>query len=209
MNLVYTRIKGLARILQYRLAVRKEQPMSTTYDEREILPRTLPSSRHPRRTVKCDITPADENAGLDLSAVMHDIYGGCFLPDDKIVVHFKGTAGDGFGCGLRSGITFVADKIGIDGCSNMTGGRAILLEKPGHGLCRGLAGGTVYVFNDGKDLPLASGAFSVKVLPEEEEQSIKTLVCEHAQMTDSINARSILSNWENKKSHCMRISAAI
>lgn len=182
--------------------------MKTTFDERELLPRVIPSSRHPARTISCDITESDENAGEGLSRALHEVYGTSALPSDKIVVHFRGTAGKGFGSGLGPGVTFVADTIGANGCQNMTGGRAVLLAQPGAGLCKGLSGGIVYVFSGDKELPLASGSFSIRRPNAAEEEFLKALLEEHVLLTKSDHALKILNDWDSARTGFVCITAA-
>lgn len=182
--------------------------MDTTFDERELLPKAIPSSRHSARTISCDVTESDDNVGEGLSRVLHEAYEASELPPDKIVVHFRGTAGKGFGSGLGPGVTFVADTIGEHGCQNMTGGRAVILTQPGADLCKGLSGGTVYVFNDGSELPLASGSFSIRRLNIAEEAFLKNLLEEHVLLTASDHALKILNDWDCARTSFVCITAA-
>ena len=57
--------------------------MTETYDELELLPKVTPSARHANRTLCCE------------------------------VIHFRGTAGDGFCRGLKGGNVFVYSR-GMD-----------------------------------------------------------------------------------------------
>lgn len=182
--------------------------MNRTYDERELLPKAIPSSHHPSRTICSDISTADSNAGTELSRAMSAIYGDAPLADDKITVHFRGSAGSGFGSGLGSGITFVADAIGENGCKGMTGGRAVLLSMPGKGFCSGLKGGHVYVFADGVELPALPETLVVGEPDESERLEIRSLVEEHSLLTKSAASKSILINWAKSSLGFIRISAA-
>ena len=186
--------------------------MKTTYDERELLPRLIPSARHPFRTICCDISPTDINVGEMLSQAMADNYGDEELPSDKITVHFRGNAGDGFGKGLCPGVTFVADEIGQDGCHRMTGGIAVLLGSTGEGLCNGLTGGRVYVYCEASDLTavLSSGAFTIRCIKSgsEEDLKLRDLVEEHAKLTNSACAKKLISDWNGKVKNFTCITAA-
>ena len=182
--------------------------MNDTYDERELLTKARPSARHPARTLCCDVSENDDDVGSGLSRTMREVYGDHPLPDDKIVVHFRGKAGDGFGNGLGPGITFVADAIGKQGCSKMTGGRAVLLSLPEDEFCRGLTGGLVYVYAAGSDLPLASGAFNVAKLNPSEKEQIRALIEEHGLLTESAHAHHILENWDSAAGGFVRVTAA-
>lgn len=186
--------------------------MSDNYDERELLPRLIPSSGHPTRTISCDITPDDVNAGETLSRIMSDRYGDADLPADKIIVHFRGNAGDGFGKGLCPGVTFVADEIGNDGCCGMSGGIAILLAASGKGLCSGLTGGKVYVYSETGDLTgiISPGAYSIRKIKadSDEDLNLRDLVEEHAKLTDSTLAKRIIADWGNAMRNFTCITAA-
>ena len=150
--------------------------MTRTYDELELLPKVVPSARHANRTLCCDITAADHEVGKKLSRTMKEVYGDATLPNDKIVILFRGAAGDRFGTGLGSGITFVADKIGANGCADMNGGRALILSLPREGFCHGLKNGNVFVYSRGMDIPLASGAYTVGKPNASERAEIRRLL---------------------------------
>lgn len=183
--------------------------MTRTYDELELLPKVVPSARHANRTLCCDITVADHEAGKTLSRTMKEVYGDATLPNDKIVIHFRGTAGDGFGTGLGPGITFVADEIGANGCANMNGGRALILSLPGEGFCRGLKSGNVFVYSRGRDIPLASGAYTVGKPSASEIAEIRSLVEEHQLLTRSKASVAVLSDWNESKCGFVRVSATV
>ena len=183
--------------------------MTETYDELELLPKVTPSARHANRTLCCDITAADREAGKTLPRVMKDSRGDATLPNDKMVIHFRGTAGDGFGTGLGPGITFVADGIGANGCVGMNGGRALILSIPGEGFCRGLKGGNVFVYSRGMDIPLASGAYTIGKPAASETAEIRSLVEEHRLLTHSKESDAVLSDWNESDCGFVRVSAAV
>lgn len=183
--------------------------MTRTYDELELLPKVVPSARHANRTLCCDITAADHEAGKMLSRTMKKVYGDATLPNDKIVIHFRGAAGDGFGTGLGPGITFVADKIGANGCADMNGGRALILSLPREGFCHGLKNGNVFVYSRGMDIPLASGAYTVGKPNASERAEIRSLVEEHQLLTHSKESSAILSDWNESDCGFVRVSATV
>ncbi|MBR6371684.1 MAG: hypothetical protein IKS20_00740 [Victivallales bacterium] len=182
--------------------------MNMNYDERELLPLLMPSTCHPSRTVKCSITADDHHAGRKLADLVSSKYGTSTLPNDKMKVHFSGVAGDYFGSGLVSGITFVADAIGSHGCSEMLGGEVLILDEPGKNFAEGLFGGCVYVY--GGNAGLAGGGLSLHRIEasSQEAEHLKSLVEEHAHLTGSPKALSILENWSEAVENFVKITAA-
>lgn len=164
-------------------------------DYKVLIPKLHISSRHPQRTICCPVEPTDHYVGADLSSLMTDIYGDHPLPDEKIVVHFRGTAGDAFGANLCSGVTFVIDGVGKNSCHNMSGGKVVLLSVPKGDFAVGMSGGTVY-------LP-ANPDFKKRgqALQEEDTRMLHDLLDEHLQFTQSKAARDILASWP-KSAEC-------
>ena len=183
--------------------------MNVSYDERELLPLLMPSTCHPKRTVKCSITANDHYAGRKLANILSSKYGPSTLPNDKMKVHFTGIAGDYFGCGLVSGMTFVADAIGDHGCSQMHGGFVVILDKPGKGFAEGFSGGCAYVYDDSA---LLAGSDKLSVChistTSAEASYLKALVEEHALITGSPKALFILKHWDEAVANFVKVTAA-
>lgn len=183
--------------------------MTRTYDELELLPKVVPSARHANRTLCCDITAADHETGKKLSRTMKEVYGDATLPNDKIVILFRGAAGDRFGTGLGSGITFVADKIGANGCADMNGGRALILSLPREGvLPRSQKRECVCLFQG------HGHSTRLRRLYRRETECIResrnqTLVEEHQLLTHSKESSAILSDWNESDCGFVRVSATV
>ena len=183
--------------------------MNVSYDERELLPLLMPSTCHPKRTVKCSITANDHYAGMKLANILSSKYGPSTLPNDKMKVHFSGIAGDYFGCGLVSGMTFVADAIGAHGCSQMHGGSVVILDAPGKGFAEDFSGGCAYVY-DGRALLAGSDKLSVQHIEATSAEAtyLRALVEEHACLTGSAKALSILKHWNETLANFVKVTAA-
>lgn len=183
--------------------------MDMDYDERELLPLLMPSTCHPTRTVKCRITANDHYAGRKLASILFRKYGAVTLSNDKMKVHFSGVAGDYFGSGLVSGMTFVADAIGSHGCSEMHGGVVLILDAPGKGFADGISDGCAYVYDSNASLA-TSGKVSVQRINagSPEAEYLRSLVEEHARLTGSVKAFSILGHWNEAVVNFVKITAA-
>ncbi|MBI1340395.1 glutamate synthase large subunit [bacterium] len=99
----------------------------------------------------------------------------------------------------NSGATAVVEGCGANGCEYMTGGTCVILGPVGENFGAGMTGGMAFV-HDPND------RFSKMVNPDTViwrpvanphwEAVLKALIQEHATLTGSMHARSILDNWE-------------
>ena len=168
-------------------------------DDRIQIPKLEISSHRPQRTLSSPGGTTDDCVGSSQPRLTTDINGGHLLPDDKIVVHFRGTAGDGFGNGLCSGVTFVVDGIGKNGCQKMTGGRIVLLSAPGADFASEMRGGTIY-------LPASAGLKDrTLALQPEDVQTLHDLLDEHLKLTQSEVAAKFLTSWPESAKEFVKI----
>jgi glutamate synthase domain-containing protein 3 len=186
--------------------------MRRSYDERELLPLLLPASGHPSRIVKCKVSPVDHHVGEELSRQLHERYSQGEQPPEKHLVHFIGSAGNYFGNGLASGLTFVADSIGSHGCAAMRGGVVVLLSAPGKHFGEDIQCGCAYVYDDGGQL-LNNGAqgspFVQRLMASSAEaQHLKALIAQHAERTGSLRASQLLADWNTALKSFIRVTAA-
>ncbi len=188
----------------------KEKLMESNYDEKELLPLLLPSTCHPERTVKCNITSHDDHAGTKLASIVNAKYGGAHLPNEMMLVHFSGEAGDYFGSGLVSGMTFVVDSIGSHGCSEMHGGLVVILDEPGDEFAEGIQGGCAYVYDSDGTLSSHCGNVAMEHISasSDEAEFLKSIVEEQAIMTGSARARALVSEWPKALSRFVKVTAA-
>jgi len=170
-------------------------------DYRLLLPALQVSSRHPQRTICCPVDTSDNEVGAALSHLMGEIYGDHTLPDDKIVVHFRGLAGRNFGAGLCQGVTFVADGIGKNGCHGMKGGRVVLLSMPDAPFATGMTGGTIYIYAPNGSHTAAAA------LSKEETDAIHALLEEHGNLVPASIANTILKTWPDSAKDFVKITA--
>ncbi len=180
-----------------------------TYDERELLPLLMPASALLSRTVTCAVTKADHHVGEKLSQLLSERYADGSTPPEKLLVHFIGKAGDYFGDGLVSGVTFVVDEIGSHGCTQMHGGVAVILSPPGESFGEQFTCGCAYVYDAKGRMKFASGSqLSAEHLlaSSAEAQLLRTLVAQHAELTGSPKAKKLLEEWTTALPQFVRIT---
>jgi glutamate synthase domain-containing protein 3 len=115
-------------------------------------------------------------------------------------VYLRGIVGERF-CVRNSGVKAVVEGVGDHACEYMTGGRVIVLGPTGRNFAAGMSGGIAYVYDDRglfKDLCNTemvelegSDTFN-----NEDIQTLRTMLENHARYTGSTRAKSILDNWE-------------
>ncbi|MBO4532404.1 MAG: glutamate synthase large subunit [Treponema sp.] len=127
----------------------------------------------------------------------------------------NGVAGERF-CVRNSGATVVAEGCGDHGLEYMTGGVAVIMGGTGKNLCAGMSGGVAYVLDENHDLYKRINHELVKMyaLDDEvttlknnsadsttspDEMLLHSLIVEHAELTDSERAKTILANWNYYK----------
>jgi glutamate synthase domain-containing protein 2/glutamate synthase domain-containing protein 3 len=112
-------------------------------------------------------------------------------------LHVAGTVGQRFAV-RNSGAVAVVEGCSDHGCEYMTGGVAVVLGPVGRNFAAGMTGGAAYVFDpDGLlNARLADSAPSMRRLGEAEEIEVRALTEEHARITDSKIAGTILDDWD-------------
>jgi glutamate synthase (NADPH) large chain len=83
--------------------------------------------------IDAEINNTDRSAGAMLSGALAKIYGHAGLPQDTILVSFKGTAGQAFGAWLAKGITFDLEGEGNDYVGKGLSGGKIIVKPPRNG----------------------------------------------------------------------------
>jgi glutamate synthase (NADPH) large chain len=109
-----------------------------------------------------------------------------------------GQAGERFAV-RNSGATVVVEGCGANGCEYMTGGMAVLLGKVGMNFGAGMTGGMAFVLD-------ADGSFERHANPDSIvwqrlasrhwEMRLRALIAEHATVTDSKWANTLLDDWD-------------
>jgi glutamate synthase domain-containing protein 3 len=133
-----------------------------------------------------------------------------FVPEENILVgntalygategkaYIRGIAGERFAV-RNSGAEAVVEGVGDHGCEYMTGGRVVVLGPTGRNFAAGMSGGEAFVLDE-------KGAFTAlcnqemvdleKVVAEEDEIALRTLLQAHRDYTGSDNAARVLDNW--------------
>ncbi len=118
-----------------------------------------------------------------------------------------GQAGERFAV-RNSGASVVVEGCGSNGCEYMTGGTAVILGAVGANFGAGMTGGMAFIYDP-------TGVFGDKVNPESViwqriavdhyEATLKALIEEHAEETDSKFAQRLLLDWEREIGHFWQV----
>lgn len=113
-----------------------------------------------------------------------------------------GTAGERFMV-RNSGATAVVEGVGDHACEYMTGGLAVILGPVGYNLGAGMTGGEALVYDPNRALDTRMNPQLVESrrLSDETAGRLRYLVEEHARLTGSEKARSMLSAWSEALEH--------
>lgn len=121
----------------------------------------------------------------------------------------NGRAGERFAV-RNSGATTVVEGVGDHGCEYMTNGSVVILGKTGKNFGAGMSGGTAYVYDvDGKFFSRVNSEMVV-ALPIRRAQDIaevKALIELHQSHTGSVQAATLLANWEETTLKLVRVIA--
>jgi glutamate synthase (NADPH) large chain len=146
--------------------------------------------------------------------------GSTFAPEENIIIgnvafygatsgeaYIRGVAGERF-CVRNSGMKAVVEGVGDHGCEYMTGGRVVVLGKTGRNFAAGMSGGIAYVIDRKGDFKRKCNLEMVDLQPLEDDAEIdevKEMIRNHADLTGSLLASRILSNWEDNQSRFVRV----
>lgn len=133
--------------------------------------------------------------------------------------YLSGVAGERF-CVRNSGASAVVEGVGNHGCEYMTGGTVAVLGLTGQNFAAGMSGGVAYVYDeDGmfakrcnmsmvileKVEAAEADVGKVQHLNQPDEVTLKTLVENHANLTGSPRAKSLLADWANARSKFVKV----
>jgi glutamate synthase domain-containing protein 2/glutamate synthase domain-containing protein 1/glutamate synthase domain-containing protein 3 len=132
--------------------------------------------------------PAEENVIVGNTVLYGATAGKAF---------FRGLAGERFGV-RNSGASAVVEGVGDHGCEYMTGGHVVVLGRTGRNFAAGMSGGVAYVLDeDGHfDRRCNMELVGFDALDDEDEETIRSLVAEHAERTGSPVAARLLESWD-------------
>ncbi|MGI4813982.1 MAG: glutamate synthase-related protein [Janthinobacterium lividum] len=135
----------------------------------------------------------------------------------------RGVAGERF-CVRNSGATAVVEGTGDHGCEYMTGGTVVVLGETGRNFAAGMSGGIAYVYDpDGEFAPrcntsmvaletvMSNGEQTAKLdralwhTGKTDDVLLRDLVERHFQFTGSMRAKRLLENWDEARSHFVKV----
>ena len=109
-----------------------------------------------------------------------------------------GQAGERFAI-RNSGAVAVVEGAGDHCCEYMTGGIVVVLGRVGRNFAAGMTGGLAYVFDEYGEVPALFNGDEGKHLQrmtDSAAESTRQLIEMHCQLTGSLRAQFILSNWQ-------------
>ena len=108
----------------------------------------------------------------------------------------------------NSGAIAVVEGAGDHGCEYMTGGRVVVLGRTGRNFAAGMSGGVAYVVDEEGDFAQRCNLQMVDLEALEdaqEEQFVRNLIARHAELTGSVRAEHVLSNWDQYREKFKKI----
>ncbi|HWN86876.1 MAG TPA: glutamate synthase-related protein, partial [Vicinamibacterales bacterium] len=110
--------------------------------------------------------------------------------------YIGGIAGERFAV-RNSGATAVVEGVGDHGCEYMTGGRVVVLGRTGRNFAAGMSGGVAFVFDPRGDFALRCNheLIDLETPGEDDERQVRQLLENHAALTGSSLAVSLLAGW--------------
>jgi len=110
---------------------------------------------------------------------------------------FRGVAGERFAV-RNSGASAVVEAVGDHGCEYMTGGRVVVLGRTGRNFAAGMSGGIAYVLDEDGSFHTRCNTELVAFDPLEEDdvETLRSLIEEHAARTASPVAARVLEEWD-------------
>lgn len=121
--------------------------------------------------------------------------------------YFRGIAGERF-CVRNSGVNAVVEGVGDHGCEYMTGGRVVILGHSGRNFAAGMSGGIAYVLDENGDFASRCNLGMVElesIIEEEDVDTVKTLLGNHLQYTQSTVAKRVLDSWSEYQSRFVKV----
>jgi glutamate synthase (ferredoxin) len=119
----------------------------------------------------------------------------------------RGVAGERFAV-RNSGATAVVEGVGDHGCEYMTRGHVVVLGRTGRNFAAGMSGGIAYVLDQDGDFAERCNMGMVDLEPfadAEEEHYVHSLIEEHAKLTGSVRARTVVEEWSRYRDMMIKI----
>ncbi|GFO65022.1 glutamate synthase subunit alpha [Geomonas paludis] len=111
--------------------------------------------------------------------------------------YISGMAGERF-CVRNSGVNAVVEGVGDHGCEYMTGGTVVVLGETGRNFAAGMSGGVAYVLDSAGDFKdrCNTEMVALELLDEQDQETLKEMIAQHAKRTGSARATRILHDWK-------------
>ncbi len=111
---------------------------------------------------------------------------------------FRGLAGERFAV-RNSGAHAVVEGVGDHGCEYMTGGCVVVLGPTGRNFAAGMSGGIAYVLDDDGSFAERCNTelVSLDELEDDDTETLRGLIEEHARRTGSRVAARLLADWDD------------
>jgi glutamate synthase domain-containing protein 2/glutamate synthase domain-containing protein 1/glutamate synthase domain-containing protein 3 len=122
-------------------------------------------------------------------------------------IYLRGVVGERF-CVRNSGASAVVEGVGDHGCEYMTGGRVVVIGPTGRNFAAGMSGGIAYVYDDNAQFPKLCNMEMVELSALENDDDVETLkrlLTNHAELTGSTKAKDILANWEKESRYFVKV----
>jgi glutamate synthase domain-containing protein 3 len=90
----------------------------------------------------------------------------------------------------------------------MTGGRVVVIGPTGRNFAAGMSGGIAYVYDDNAQFPKLCNMEMVElsgIENDDDVETLKRLLTNHAELTGSTKAKDILANWEKESRYFVKV----
>ena len=112
--------------------------------------------------------------------------------------YINGMAGERFAV-RNSGCELVVEGVGDHACEYMTGGYVVILGPTGRNFAAGMSGGITYVYDPDRKLAenTTNKLMDLEAPRESDFSKIHEMISNHYELTGSVVAASLLSDWTN------------
>jgi glutamate synthase (NADPH) large chain len=165
---------------------------------------------------------ANDYFGKGLSGAKLIIYpdkAATYKPEENIIIgnvaFYGATAGSAFIRGKagerfavrNSGANVVVESVGDHGCEYMTGGTVVVLGDTGRNFAAGMSGGIAFIYDVKNNFARHCNQEMVDLDPLDaaDAETLKHLLMQHANYTDSSVARFVLDDWDNQLKNFIKV----
>ena len=130
-----------------------------------------------------------------------------FYGATKGEAYISGIAGERF-CVRNSGVNTVVEGVGDHGCEYMTGGSVVVLGRTGRNFAAGMSGGTAYIYDEAGDFATRCNTqmVAIEAFDDPEDVAIvRQMIQNHANLTHSKKAKELLEQWDEVRSHFVKV----